>query len=681
MMDPDSEKEKDKGHHFRLCTLKKPTWCFQCKHFIWGFKDQAFKCKVCKIIAHKGHCVSEVDRNTSCAFFLHQPVSPKKNSKSRLLMLSERQRVDCLKVFCEKMEEDDVVEPHRVDTFLSILGSLPPEHATDEVFACFHGKSTQENSQQKTNQGLRYTKSTSDVTTVTTTTTTTTNNNNDNQKQDIDVWTYISHSLDMTDSLHEKMCILKVLNELSFADSNRTKIIAHGLHDQLINSLVYSGNPKTDFPPYALFYSIIKIFRNLCKDRSTMKKFVANDLLGKFMIFLKAVKQIKDNRSPALRSELLTMRMEGALLMGDYYKEFYDKDIDITMYICSRAGLDFIIEASQKNKLQIYNKITQDELEGLTPENVVYSSEISKVYKAKWKGIEVAVKFLKLVSDKDVKKEVTLLTLIKHPNICPFYGAFISEETSFVVTHFYPKGSLQVVIDRQAAQRAKAKEGKKEDPQELPVDTSLIVNMAMNAANGIEYLHTRKIIHRDIKAGNFLIDEHYNVYVIDFGVSRVKPDDPNEKLTVTGTPTWMAPEVADARPYDNKADSYSFALVLWQLVTGKSPYANLDATNFTFQISNQKYREKIPTDIDPTIQKLIADGWDPDPNKRPDMTEILNILYNMKNPSNGFYYCRVHEHVPDVVMMKLVSYLTPESVKSLSITSKRFYKLLCKPKS
>jgi fused-like protein len=88
----------------------------------------------------------------------------------------------------------------------------------------------------------------------------------------------------------------------------------------------------------------------------------------------------------------------------------------------------------------------------------------------------------------------------------------------------------------------------------------------MNAANGLVHLHSKGILHRDIKLGNFLVDEHYNAFVIDFGVSRVATFDPKDKMTLVGTPTYMAPEVLDAKPYDHKADTYSFAFVLWAMV-------------------------------------------------------------------------------------------------------------------
>lgn len=94
----------------------------------------------------------------------------------------------------------------------------------------------------------------------------------------------------------------------------------------------------------------------------------------------------------------------------------------------------------------------------------------------------------------------------------------------------------------------------------------LIANMAMQCANGLQHLHNKNIIHRDIKTGNFLVDSHFHCYVIDFGVSRVTAVDPRSKMTIIGTPVWMAPEVLDNQPYYEKADVFSFACVIWAMV-------------------------------------------------------------------------------------------------------------------
>jgi len=169
------------------------------------------------------------------------------------------------------------------------------------------------------------------------------------------------------------------------------------------------------------------------------------------------------------------------------------------------------------------------------------------------------------------------------------------------------------------------------------------------------------------------VDEHYNIYVIDFGVSRVSPDDPLEKQTIVCTPTWMAPEVLSKQPYDHKADTYSFALVLWGMLTGKPPYDDIPPVSLPMHICHRNYREKIPIDADPRLSDLITRMWDQNPEKRPNFSEILDFLWNLKDEKTGRYYCHMHDHVPDGCFYYIFRFIKDRrSIWAMGITSKRF---------
>jgi len=213
------------------------------------------------------------------------------------------------------------------------------------------------------------------------------------------------------------------------------------------------------------------------------------------------------------------------------------------------------------------------------------------------------------------------------------------------------------------------------------IDISTLVNMAMNAANCIQFLHSRYIIHRDIKPANFLLDEHYVLRVTDFGVSRAMEGLELGKYTYSGTEVWMAPEVFE-KIYDHKADTYSFALVLWSMLTGLNPYRQYEkSVNFAAVVASGK-RETIPdlknSHLDLTT--LIKRCWDPDSKKRPDFTEILDILHNMQCPYTHRHYTRIYDSLEDSkfreIFLVLLRCMDTKTRTSFCLTNKKFYDLL-----
>jgi len=286
------------------------------------------------------------------------------------------------------------------------------------------------------------------------------------------------------------------------------------------------------------------------------------------------------------------------------------------------------------------------------------------------------------------RKEITMLTLVKHPNACPFFGAHQPEDPTeippdadnlakpFIVMPFYAHGTLAEYTDKRLAQvKSENAFGRRQ-----VIDTCTLVNMAMNGANCIQFLHSRYIIHRDIKPANFLLDDDFALRVIDFGVSRVLEDVSSGKYTYSGTVVWMAPEVYEMK-YDHKADSYSFGLVLWSMLTGDIPYQKYAGTIHLAPVVASGERDEIPAFTSPTLQpelvNLIRSCWDGDPAKRPDFNQILDILYEMKCPYRQLPYTHLYDGLEENEFIKFVNgilrFLDDTSLTAFLMTNKKFY--------
>ena len=132
--------------------------------------------------------------------------------------------------------------------------------------------------------------------------------------------------------------------------------------------------------------------------------------------------------------------------------------------------------------------------------------------------------------------------------------------------------------------------------------------MLRSAALGINYLHSLHpvIVHRDVKPSNLLVDENWNVKVADFGFARIKEE--NATMTRCGTPCWTAPEILRGDKYDEKADVFSFGVVMWQVATRKEPFAGRNFMGVSLDVLEGK-RPQIPNDCPAEFRKMMKKCW------------------------------------------------------------------------
>eukprot|EP00879_Flechtneria_rotunda_P017041 GHRR01017847.1.p1 GENE.GHRR01017847.1~~GHRR01017847.1.p1 ORF type:complete len:205 (+),score=88.55 GHRR01017847.1:274-888(+) len=158
-----------------------------------------------------------------------------------------------------------------------------------------------------------------------------------------------------------------------------------------------------------------------------------------------------------------------------------------------------------------------------------------------------------------------------------------------------------------------------------------VLKVCVEVSRGMDYLHQRKIIHRDLKAANLLLDENGMVKIADFGVARMI--ETNGHMTAeTGTYRWMAPEVIEHKPYDEKADVFSFGVVLWELLTCKIPYSDMTPLQAAVGVVQKGLRPAIPPTCLPQLANIMMACWDASPLHRPSFKELtpqLQLLLDM----------------------------------------------------
>jgi len=217
----------------------------------------------------------------------------------------------------------------------------------------------------------------------------------------------------------------------------------------------------------------------------------------------------------------------------------------------------------------------------------------------------------------DFWKEARLLAHLHHPNVVAFYGIVPDGPggTLATVTEYMVNGSLKQVLHK----------------KDRTIDRRKRWLIAMDAAFGMEYLHGKNIVHFDMKCENLLVNmrdpQRPICKVGDLGLSKIK----HRTLVsggVRGTLPWMAPELLNGSSsmVSEKVDVFSFGIVMWELLTGEEPYANMHYGAIIGGIVNNTLRPPVPSWCDPAWRSLMEQCWSADPAARPSFTEIAGRL-------------------------------------------------------
>jgi hypothetical protein len=275
------------------------------------------------------------------------------------------------------------------------------------------------------------------------------------------------------------------------------------------------------------------------------------------------------------------------------------------------------------------------------------SGSFAVVHKAMWLGAEVAMKTFDEVHFQDFEKELTTLAKLSHPNIMSLLCYAKDQEECSIVMELMDKDLLKLIKGRKGT-------------REFPFDVLEAIDIMLQVGGGMHYLHNMSIVHRDLKSANILVRclkvreadpeiEYAMVKVADFGLSKIKEKSATYSIQTPniGTTLWMAPEMikhlnaeSEAEKLDGdtmvlkypfKSDVYSFAMVCYEILSGKLPW-NLDEKSLP-EVKKKVLRgdrPQLPEHCPLLLKSLIERCWSQDASQRPDFNEICTELRHLK---------------------------------------------------
>ncbi len=244
------------------------------------------------------------------------------------------------------------------------------------------------------------------------------------------------------------------------------------------------------------------------------------------------------------------------------------------------------------------------------------------VYEGQWKGQDVAIKKLHMHAlpnaaiKRDFDAEVQVMWSSQYPRILRLYGVTEASNCAMVMERM--QRSLHDLIHSE---------------EEIPDAKRL--QIAIDIAQGLASLHGQKIVHRDLKSQNILLDKRDRGKISDFGLAKIRVHTKSNTTLggASGTVRWSAPEVFSLKPQTTPAsDMYSYGMILWELLTRKTPFAEQPNDIMILAAVQGGGREDIPEGCPSVWREVIKGCWEQDPGKRPTASDALARFMSLRPP-------------------------------------------------
>ncbi|KFD57986.1 kinase domain protein [Trichuris suis] len=217
---------------------------------------------------------------------------------------------------------------------------------------------------------------------------------------------------------------------------------------------------------------------------------------------------------------------------------------------------------------------------------------------------------MKAKMENQVRREIEIQAHLKHPNILRLYGYFHDDARVYLVLEYAAKGELYSML----TQAGKFTE-------------DLTANYMAQVVDAVNYLHTKKVIHRDLKLENILLSKDGKIKISDFGWAVHAPSSRRE--TLCGTVDYLPPEMVGGMQHDARVDIWSLGVLMYEMLTGKPPFYCSDQRETCTRILKCTF--KIPDEVSDEAKDLISKLLRLNPDERPSLEEVTKHPFILRH--------------------------------------------------